>query len=528
MKKNFLKVASAILASCITLCGCGGNGGNQDTKIDVTTDGKYPMNTDVTLRYWTTFNNNLVSNRGELEFSKFLEEATGVKVTYEHPAVGSEKEGFNIMMASEELPDIIQSNWSLGLADQYIEDGFLLDLTPYYEAGLMPNLKKIFDKHPEYKKMATTASGKLFYFPQILEDDILSSYYSYYINKDLLDKAGLDIPETIDEWETCLYKFKEMGVKVPVTLNLSYPYLFMSPFMSPFDEMGTFYHDEKGKIHFGPGEEQFGEWIKRMAKWYQDGILDSEFVDQSGSRIAAMVTNGEVGAYYGLIGGQYGAYLDAMSPPGKYNYVPTKVPVKNKGDRAMANQSDPMVKADGAAIGATCKNPEIAVRFLDYGYSEEGQLTWNFGKEGVSYNMVDGKPVYSDILTDASKRDGKTFAQMLSLYTAASLPVSVQKKAYIEQYYQKPQQIEALKCASDTDVKKYMLPSGMFTQDQQKQISDLFTPIKTYADETISKLIAGKLPISDVDKYLSTIKSMNIDNVIEIYQDAYDKFESKK
>lgn len=49
------------------------------------------------------------------------------------------------------------------------------------------------------------------------------------------------------------------------------------------------------------------------------------------------------------------------------------------------------------AITSSCKNPELAIEWCDYWYGEEGYYLLNFGVEGESYDMVDGKPVYTYI-----------------------------------------------------------------------------------------------------------------------------------
>ena len=43
-------------------------------------------------------------------------------------------------------------------------------------------------------------------------------WWGQVIRKDLLDKAGLDIPETVDEWENALKAFKDMGIEVPYSM----------------------------------------------------------------------------------------------------------------------------------------------------------------------------------------------------------------------------------------------------------------------------------------------------------------------
>ena len=66
-----------------------------------------------------------------------------------------------------------------------------------------------------------TDEGNYYYYPFIVPDDVLSSYVTFIIRKDLLDKAGLPVPETLDEWETALYAFRDMGVKTRCIYDLA-------------------------------------------------------------------------------------------------------------------------------------------------------------------------------------------------------------------------------------------------------------------------------------------------------------------
>ena len=46
-----------------------------------------------------------------------------------------------------------------------------------------------------------------------------------------------------------------------------------------------------------------------------------------------------------------------------------------------------------------CEDIELAMRVLDYAYSEEGYMYYNFGTEGETYTLdEEGKPVYTDLI----------------------------------------------------------------------------------------------------------------------------------
>lgn len=55
------------------------------------------------------------------------------------------------------------------------------------------------------------------------------------------------------------------------------------------------------------------------------------------------------------------------------------------------------------AISAECSDVELAAKFMDYFYSDEGRLFANFGIEGVTYNMVNGEPKLTDMVLSCTK-----------------------------------------------------------------------------------------------------------------------------
>lgn len=535
--KNLKKVLATVCAICV----CAGIGGCGSKKIngelgELTTDGKYPMDTDVTLRVWMNFTpDTTLSSMNDTEFKKYLEEATGVKIEFEHPAVGSSAEAFNLMLASDDMPDIIIYSWRSAEVDKHIDSGAITDLTPYIDAGVMPNLKKVIDDNAGYKELCLSPNGKYYYAPMILGDDILRSYRTYVVRKDLLDKAGLDEPETLEDWEVMLTKFKEMGVKVPLQLDIAANNLIWeSQFLGPFNLMGDFHH-EGNEIKMGLAQEEFADYLRTMKRWYDNGLIDKNFTDRNSARIDQLITTGECGAFFTNVGGGLGKYLSAIDPNSGIKFVPVKVPVKNKGDRAMANNSQLRVHSVGAVISGTCKNKEIAARFLDFGYSEEGQMIWNFGKEGVSYTMAKDEetgemyPKYTDIITDPAKRgEGVNMSQALKRYANVGNPISVQNKWYLLQVNSSPEQRKALEYCNDIDIDKYILPPVLFTEDESKYVNDRFEPIRTYMDETMVKIVVGQKDLeSGIEEYFSTIKKMGIDDVIAKYQEAYDRYRKK-
>ena len=217
-----------------------------------------------------------------------------------------------------------------------------------------------------------------------------------------------------------------------------------------------------------------------------------------------------------------GAYLDAKQND-SFDLVAAPYPVAKKGDRAQYSMNESYFSKKGAAITATCKNPELAARFLDFGYSEEGMLFYNFGKEGESYDMVDGYPTYKKELFDTS--DGRSVAEKLTMNCLGSNEGPfIQDRRYLEQYYGRPQQQNALKQWSDNDFEKYRLPELTLTLEESMEYNAIMTDVNTYASEMFAKFIIGTEPIDNFDNYVEKLKSLKVDRAMELQQAAYDRF----
>ena len=59
-----------------------------------------------------------------------------------------------------------------------------------------------------------------------------------------------------------------------------------------------------------------------------------------------------------------------------------------------------------------CKESDRIIRFIEFLYSEEGLMLTSHGVEGVTYNMEDGKVVYTDEYINAVNEDSNCNAKI--------------------------------------------------------------------------------------------------------------------
>ncbi|RAV09902.1 extracellular solute-binding protein [Paenibacillus contaminans] len=495
----------------------------------------YPLKSDVQLSYWTDALNSVLQLKpsvNDIPLYQEWQKKTGVNIKWLNPAANQTKEQLNVMLASGELPDMIEYNWLEypGGPEKAIKDGAIVKLNDIIDKHA-PNLKKYLKEHPEVDKMVKTDSGSYFAFPFIRGDDYLAVYQGPVLRKDYLDELGLQTPTTIDEWYTVLKAFKEKkGVEAPLTFNsMPRPLLGLSEgaFIGAYGINNSFYIDN-GKVKYGPAQPAYKDFLATMRKWYAEGLLDKNIATADMKALDANMTSGKSAAAIGNAGGGIGKWLGAVAEKDpKYDLVGAPYPVLNKGDKPMFGQKDFKFFSGGmVAITGKSKNAELAAKFLDYGYGEEGHKFFNFGTDGVSYTMVNGKPTYTDLIM--KNPDKLTVAQAMLLHIRGnSSGPFVQDVGYAEQYNQLKQQKDAITTWQNTDVMKYKMPLVSATPEESTELAKIMNQVNTLVDETTMKIILGADPIESFDKYLEKLKSLNIDRAVEIQQAALERYNKR-
>ncbi len=514
LRKRIAFILSVVL-TLTTVAACT----KKENKI---TDEKYPLETEVTLTYWVSQSSSqqhFANNNGDLPLSAELEKATGVNIEWIHPERGSD---LYTLIATDNLPDIIFYNWNLfpGGAAKAIDDGYIFPLNDIIDKW-SPNFKNIIENDPRLERALLTDNGEFCYYPLIQQDRALRTTGGLMLRGDWLEELGYSAPETIDEWETVLRAFKnKKGASAPLFIEVGG--FGVGAFTGAYGVQWTYYQ-ENGKVCYGPAQPGYKDFLITMNKWYNEGLIDREFAVTNSAKREANILSGKTGAMYGGLGGSLGAYNAKLKTIGSDGYfVGTKYPVLNKGDKPKFGQYSSFT-VSGAAISKSCENVEVAARFLDYGYSTVGSLLYQFGTEGVSYNMENGYPKYTKLITD--NPDGITMATILGKYTNAGFSGPfVQDIRYLEQYADSEVQRDAWQKWMDTDAEKYELP-GSFTEGESLgEYGRLNRAIDQYAQEMLVKFILGTEPIENFDLYIKELYNLGLDDLLQIKQSSYEKY----
>lgn len=479
----------------------------------------------VTLRYWcgNPSYTNVAPTRMDQPTFQLLEDISGVKLEFE---TGD----FAIMIASGDYPDLIMADWTHRSdgASKYVEMGIILDLAPYLDE-YAPNFKAAMENDDEIRVQNTTDEGYVVMFGM---QGI--THFGLQVRGDWLEKLGIDPPETMEDWYNMLVAFKTQDPngngeadEIPLA-NYYAGYNTLKYFCGAYktydgSNSNPFYVDD-GVIKFGPLTEGYKEWITEMAKWYREGLIDPDYLVNTPEKCDANMLADRIGAIGENTKRVQGKYLDMMVPTNP-DFTLDSVVTPAYSDGISYFTGDVYHKNKtyrGTAVSATSEHKEIAIKYLDWFYSEPGIMLENYGIEGISYEMIDGKPVYTDEILNNPNGWSIDEAQVYWRIIYDDL-FGIEREDAVLQGYVWPQQLVLVE-NTKKESQDLILPALYFTQMEAMQISSKWSDIDTYKQEQVNRFIMNERPIEEYDQFVDELLQMGIEDVTKVYQAAYDRY----
>ena len=547
-----LLMAAAILGSTLTACGGGSDSGTNgsDSAVEglaedmALTDAPaeeitLPISTDGLELSFFAMPEPVITSKmkgySEMTVHQTAEELTGVHINWREESYTDPKQKMNLMFSTGDTEDIVWDAWkhASGGPKKLLDEGLIVSLNPYIEK-YAPNLKKLLQETPGLLEQISTDDGRIFMFPTIRLDPITRANSGFAIRKDWLDRAGLPVPETIDEWYTMLKTFQDMdmngnGLKDECFVSMGFEKTSqsMDNFAVAYGLVaGTDLYVKDGQVKYGAYEPEFKDFVAEMAKWYSEGLLDPEFSTQDSKQFDSKMVNDMGGAYYGSLSGNMGKFITARSDDSEYDLVPAPMPKAPDGKVHTGISGYGQMVPHGASICSTNENIVETVKWLDWHYSEEGTALYNWGIEGQSYEVVDGKNQFTDLITNNTYVLSKDEAD--ARYAGGVLtqmPIVEDPEVFLA-LKSLPQQKAAsqLWCQADTS---WLLSPLYFDSETTTENANIMSEIKTYVAEQFNKYVMGIESMDTFDQFQQQLKDMGIETVLANYQASYDAVYNK-
>jgi putative aldouronate transport system substrate-binding protein len=222
-------------------------------------------------------------------FTRMIKELMGIEWKVKWEAVGEEGETkFQLALASRDLPDVFDWVGPRQLT-QLLEADLLEDITDVWEANAGPLLRGALDANPfawDYVRQ----NGRLYGVP-VIENSAQNDMVMW-IRQDWLDKVGMSVPTTVEEFEAVAQAFVDarlggdgtMGVAASSYLNTWINSL--DPIIAGFGVLNSphegsvtavWREDASGNLAFDSLRPEMKDVLALLRRWYETGILGQDF-----------------------------------------------------------------------------------------------------------------------------------------------------------------------------------------------------------------------------------------------------------
>ncbi len=340
----------------------------------------------------------------KLAFAKAAE-ATGINIEWVPVADGTVTERINVMLSSNDMPDVI-----IGLLN---EQQIALNMESFHDLS-KDNLLETYAPNivADYKTME--GGMQAITWPDGSIRSLMTGRQISYnnnadgimvINKVWLDQLGLELPKTADEFYEVMKAFRDNDMngngdktdEIPLEFSESNWAAKVMNLANPWGIAGqgaanpeAFKMVKDGKVVPTANTNEFRAFLEYYNKLANEGLVDVEGFSQTNEQYYAKLKEGVVGCYIA-----WSPYSN-FSPEIAANYVVLPPFTAIDGVNPVKTGDRTRLFADrcGFAISATCQNVEAALTWWNYlSSSTEMKYTARLGEKGGAWDIVDGKVI---------------------------------------------------------------------------------------------------------------------------------------
>ncbi len=551
--KKIKRIMSFSLAACmvLSLAGCGGKSEKKELnkgefqEVD-TAELAFPLKEKATLTGTTSFPANTESNPNNRTIFKRLQEKTNVEIEWTAIQADQWRDKIALNMANtKNLTDFIFAA-DFGDNDllKYAKQGVIIPLEKYIDA-YMPNLSAVFEKYPEYRAMCTDTEGHIWGLPWIeqLGSDktaIQTLDNMSFINKKWLDFLGLEIPETVDEFEQVLIAFRDHASELQAEFGIEGSIIPMSCIVNDggqdpailINGFGEGYGDPDHARHIvvtddlkvicSATQQGFKDGLQWMHHLYEEGLIDPEAFTHDWSTYVSKGKSGRYGVCFSW---------DVANVDNLTDWVPLPVLTADTTNLTPDNGSFTSGFNRGrCVVTAVAENPALVCAWLDQMYDPFQSPQNNWGTYGEEDEF--------DIFELGTNADGEEMLTHAPLGDAS--PVEVREAeavggplAVLDEYYDK-----YVTCPDDAQYRldwieefytpdmhtKYVYPNVFMNREDNEKLSNLQADIEKTIKAKKSDWIMNGFTDADWDEYIESLNKYGLEEYLGIFQKYLDSF----
>lgn len=485
--------------------------GNETTAPTEPTVYEFPEG--ATMDLWNPYADKLPNN----PVTGYIEDATGLKIEWKVKPEG----GLNVLMTEKVTPSVYMSTGDV-LFNEFGPDGVLVNLME--KKDIMPNFFKAFyaEGNENFVEKFQYSDTELYAAPIFQNGD--HQMYGWIYRSDIMEELKLEVPT---DWDSFVAVLKAMKTAYPS----SYPFVLrqltgtMASLVPFCQQFGFMWHKTQPTID--PATDTFRDpyitdaardFLKKMNFLIDEGLMDKACLTYSTAEWTAAFTTGA-----SFITHDKAFQLESLLGPGQAANPKFDLAWFNNIPMSDSDHPYSIVNKDASAycyvITTKCPDIDLACRYIDWLYSEEGAQVTCWGVEGESYTVdADGNKHYIET-ADIS---------MLSKY---QLSGNMDFTATLSAYSEKTQNmiLDTMAASAASTLKGN--PTLDWNDDEKLVIDTYQASWYGCRGEHFQKFILGTLDIEDDAAWAAYVSKMkdgyHSDEIVAAYNAAYTRYKGQ-
>ncbi len=491
---------------------------------------------------------NDVSNWEENYYTKWLEEKTNIHVNFIPIPEENPIEQINLRIAADNIPDVIIGfPFESQTIQNYGTKGVFRPINDLIEK-YGDEINHVFEEIPYAKGMVTSLDGNIYGLPKINECYHCSWYIKAWVYKPWLDKLGLSMPETTDDFYNMLKAFKEndpngngIADEIPLAsaniddwAHCNLDQFIMNAFV--YNHRETRLYVDNKEVVFAPATNEWREGLRYIQKLFSEKLISPQSLFQDYGQYSEMGTAKPhimgvgLSAYPGL-------FADYRSEGNGWDYYAIP-PLKGPEGKKVAGWK-PFMGIEESQLIITTKNkfPEATFRWADFMLSNESTMRATMGLPDINWKKaepgvpaINGETAKWNIINYEEGEEGYDITNNTWGQRGPSMRTGTWRASWAAQPDSPRNGQEAYLYTSSRDnYAPYgpeiteIIPPLHFDENQSAELEEMKLKLLEYIDTATVKFITGTLDIEkDWETYLQELKFNNVDRYVTLYQDAYD------
>ena len=520
----YLVIICIITASLVT--GCGSTGSNNTTTAvagnseqgQTTVAAPKPLTIMTKDNYYAP-----KSYSQDLPVWQEVEKATNTKTTWIVASEGYD-EMVKIKFASgDKLPDLV---WGTQDYDKYGTQGLVVDWKELIEKYKPQNIIKHLETYPIVQAVVTNVDdGKMY----ALRNGQPSKYiwnWGLLIREDWLKKLNLQAPKTTDEFVEVMKRFRDADLngsgKPDEYLNFAGNTLTSLYFMANQFDLHTLYSDgfyiSDGKIVNEWVSDNFKNFLIYMNMLYKENILNPEALTATEEKWQTTLAQNKSGAESFFLHeyGTLNSKLQKASGISDASFMGLET-LKGPSGHQMVEVE---LAIDNPTVITKDADKELAIKFVDFLYSDKGSELVSWGLEGKTFTKQNGENVFTDEVMN--NPDKLSMEEVLRSYGAMwnfARNWSESKQAFD---WTSPKAKYSILNTKYYNVAAPFAFYLSYKKDDQDILNKYKTDFATFRDENVIKFITGEKDISEFDDFKKGLENVGANEITQVYQRRYE------